>query len=212
MALAGDGADELFLGYRHQKDYMRIYKNFSKYSKNKSHRKNLLNPIYENIYKGIAKYKLLSKNSSIFNFLEKKTYYERYDNFIDYLIEEKSILKKKFRHKIYNYKSDLLFNEDQYSSLFRDYCESDISEYDFKNYLQNDILVKIDRMSMANGLEVRVPFLSDEVVNFATKLNISSLKNSFNQKIILRKLIQKNFYDPKIQDIILRTKHGFRFL
>ena len=80
VALAGDGADVLFLGYRHQKDYRRIYKNFSKYSKNKSHRKNLLNPIYENIYKGIAKYKLLSKNSSIFNFLEKKTYYERYDN------------------------------------------------------------------------------------------------------------------------------------
>ena len=211
VALSGDGADELFLGYRHQKDYMRIYKNFSKYSKNKSHRKNILNPIYENIYKGIAKYKLLSKNSLIFNFLEKKTYYDRYDNFIDYLIEEKSRLKKKFRHKIYNYKSDLLFNEDQYSILFRDYCESDISEYDFKNYLQNDILVKIDRMSMANGLEVRVPFLSDEVINFATKLNISSLKNSFNQKIILRKLIQKNFYDPKIQDIILRTKHGFQF-
>ena len=70
-------------------------------------------------------------------------------------------MKKKFRHKIYNYKSDLLFNEDQYSSLFRDYCESDISEYDFKNYLQNDILVKIYRMSMSNGLEVRVPFLSD---------------------------------------------------
>lgn len=211
VVLSGDGADELFFGYRHQKDYIRIYENFHKSSKVKFNKIKIFNPIYENLYKGIVKYKLVSKNNIILNFLEKKIYYDRYDGFNNYLLEEKSRLKKKFRHQIYNYKSNLLFNEDQFSNLFKDYCESDISEYDFKNYLPNDILVKVDRMSMSNGLEVRVPFLADEVINFASNLSLASLRDNNHQKLLLRQIIKKKFVDTKIQNIILRPKHGFQF-
>ena len=122
----------------------------------------------------------------------------------------KSRLKKKFIKNIYNFHNDLLFKQEEFKNLFLDYSPSDISEYDFKNYLQNDLLVKVDRMSMSHGLEVRVP-LSDDVINFASKLNIDDLINDKNQKIILRNIIKMNFNDQKLQNIILRSKHGFQF-
>ncbi|WP_258004404.1 asparagine synthase C-terminal domain-containing protein, partial [Cylindrospermopsis raciborskii] len=38
---------------------------------------------------------------------------------------------------------------------------------DFNNYLAEDILVKVDRASMLNSLEVRAPFLDRSLIEFA---------------------------------------------
>ena len=76
---------------------------------------------------------------------------------------------------------------------------------DQKQLLKNDMLVKVDRMSMANGLEVRVPFLDAELVNFANSLPIEYKINHKTQKLILKEafdnLIPKELYN--------RPKHGF---
>ena len=63
------------------------------------------------------------------------------------------------------------------------------AEYaDLKVYLPNDSLVKVDRMSMVHGLEVRSPLLDREVVEFAFRIP-ASRKHSFRQsKLILREL------------------------
>src|SRR4051812_12373100 len=47
---------------------------------------------------------------------------------------------------------------------------NDILLTDMNVVLSNDMLMKVDLMSMANGLEVRVPFLDYEVVNFMFSL------------------------------------------
>ena len=52
--------------------------------------------------------------------------------------------------------------------------------------LPNDMLTKVDLMSMANSLEVRVPFLDYEVVNFAFSLPDSYKINANGRKRILR--------------------------
>jgi asparagine synthase (glutamine-hydrolysing) len=60
---------------------------------------------------------------------------------------------------------------------------------DFKNYLVDDILVKVDRASMSNSLEVRTPFLDYRLIEFAFGRIPSHLKATRNErKIFLKRL------------------------
>ena len=64
-----------------------------------------------------------------------------------------------------------------------------ITRFDFANYMAEDILVKVDRASMLNSLEVRSPFLDVDVIEFAYGHVPSALKATPGQrKIILKKL------------------------
>ena len=77
---------------------------------------------------------------------------------------------------------------------------------DFNNYLVDDILVKVDRAAMANSLETRVPFLNNELVNFAMSLPLSmKISNNGKSKSILRDILYK--YVPR--KMIERPKAGF---
>jgi asparagine synthase (glutamine-hydrolysing) len=66
------------------------------------------------------------------------------------------------------------------------------SRMDFTNFLTEDILVKVDRASMLNSLEIRSPFLDKHLVEFAFSEVPSSLKaSSSDKKILLKKLANK---------------------
>jgi asparagine synthase (glutamine-hydrolysing) len=63
---------------------------------------------------------------------------------------------------------------------------------DFGNYMAEDILVKIDRASMSNSLELRSPFLDHRVIEFAFSRVPSSLKTTpWARKIILKRLCER---------------------
>jgi asparagine synthase (glutamine-hydrolysing) len=76
---------------------------------------------------------------------------------------------------------------------------------DFKTYLPGDILVKVDRMSMANSLEVRAPLLDYRVVEFAAGLQ-SRMKIRWGNK---KHLLKKAFSRVLPEQIFQRPKHGF---
>lgn len=76
---------------------------------------------------------------------------------------------------------------------------------DRRYYLQDQVLVKADRASMANSLEVRVPFLDDEMVAFANGLPASRKLRGRTTKWILRELARRRF-SPAIWR---RPKKGF---
>ena len=76
---------------------------------------------------------------------------------------------------------------------------------DLKTYLPDDILVKVDRMSMAHSLEVRAPFLDYRIIEFAARLP-SRFKISGNDKKIL---LRRTFTDLLPQHILNRRKQGF---
>jgi asparagine synthase (glutamine-hydrolysing) len=77
---------------------------------------------------------------------------------------------------------------------------------DFSTYLAEDILVKVDRASMLNSLEVRSPFLDAEVIEFAFGKVPSELKvNSSRSKILPRRLAERVL--PK--SLELNRKQGF---
>jgi len=75
---------------------------------------------------------------------------------------------------------------------------------DFYTYLTDNLLVKVDRASMFNSLEVRVPFLDIKVIQYAFNSQLESV-NLFETKKILRGLLKKHF--PL--SIVDRKKKGF---
>jgi len=64
-----------------------------------------------------------------------------------------------------------------------------ITRTDFENYLPEDVLVKVDRSSMLNSLEVRAPLLDYRIIEFAYGNVPSNLKTIINErKILFKKL------------------------
>jgi len=76
---------------------------------------------------------------------------------------------------------------------------------DIKTYLPGDILVKVDRMSMAHSLEVRAPLLDYRVIEFAASLPSNWKLNGSGKKMILKKAFSACL--PKT--VLHRRKHGF---
>ena len=76
---------------------------------------------------------------------------------------------------------------------------------DLHQVLRNDMLTKVDLMSMANSLEVRVPFLDHEVVEFAC-----SLPEHYKITASIRKRILQETFRPDLPEMLFnRPKHGF---
>lgn len=76
---------------------------------------------------------------------------------------------------------------------------------DIKTFLPGDILVKVDRMSMANSLETRAPILDYRVVEYAANLPSSLKLKGREKKYLLKKAFEKELPD----DILYRKKMGF---
>lgn len=76
---------------------------------------------------------------------------------------------------------------------------------DVKMYLEGDILFKVDRASMATSLEVRVPLLNRDIVDFVTELPLELKLHRLTGKYLLKKSMGRML--PS--DIINRPKKGF---
>lgn len=82
---------------------------------------------------------------------------------------------------------------------------NDVFYSDAQLVLPNDMLTKVDLMSMANSLEVRVPFLDYEVVNFAFSLP-QEFKIDFKRR---KKIVRDAFKHLLPEEIYTRGKQGF---
>ncbi len=77
---------------------------------------------------------------------------------------------------------------------------------DTRLYLPNDMLVKLDRMTMAHGLEARVPFLDHNIVELCFRIPPRlKLRRLFGQKYLLRRCLEGQV--P--QEVYRRRKAGF---
>src|SRR5690606_28176966 len=82
---------------------------------------------------------------------------------------------------------------------------NDIMRIDIEKYVPGNMLVKSDRMAMANSLEVRTPFLDKDFAEFCIQLPENLKLNTENDKIILREAMQ-NYWTETIRN---RHKQGF---
>lgn len=106
-------------------------------------------------------------------------------------------------------KRDLSLSETQFHSLNRALqrvAEPErFSFLDMKTYLPGDILTKVDRASMAHGLEVRVPFLDHRMVEWAVRLPYSLKCRGKEAKYLLKKLLSSKIPG----ELFRRPKQGF---
>ena len=78
-------------------------------------------------------------------------------------------------------------------------------EFDQRYYLADDILYKVDRMTMAHSLEARPPFLDPRIVDFSRRLPEEFKLHGSQSKYVLRRLMQ----DKLPPNVLRRPKIGF---
>lgn len=198
VALSGDGADEIFAGY-------------PTYQAHKA--AGLIPSWLRGPLKKISDLLPVSDKNISFDFKMR-----RFSAGISY--------KNPARHQIWlgsfePYQKSLLFtpytyeklkqhNEFQVIQKYWDSCDSSdtidrAGFLDMKFYLQDDILFKVDRMSMANSLEVRAPYLDHKLVEFVCNLLPELKIKKMTLKYILKKAAE-GFLPASIID---RPKKGF---
>ncbi|KMY51424.1 asparagine synthase (glutamine-hydrolyzing) [Peribacillus loiseleuriae] len=172
VALSGEGADELFGGYN-------IYRephSLSVFSYIPSPLKHVLKAFSSALPEGVKGKSFIERgvtplqeryigNANIFNENGKKRLLM---NYLDHLENGK------VTDSIYS-------NSLGYDAITK------MQNVDIHTWLRGDILLKADKMSMANSLEVRVPFLDKQVFNIASKISGNQKVRNGTTKYILRK-------------------------
>ena len=199
VLLGGTAGDDLFSGYRrHQALRMEKYINFVPLFLRKLIRKAI---------------HLLPANKALFRRARKLTnnihlsQQERLVGYFSWL--DKNIVDNLFAEKHQNQLKN--FNPLQ---LYQDYLKNIPLEKDLLNqmlylemkfFLVDHNLNYTDKMSMATGVEVRVPFLDKELVEFSCIIPTHLKLKGVTTKYILKKVMEK--YLP--HDVIYRPKSGF---
>ncbi len=189
VCLSGEGADEIFGGYN---IYHEPY-SVSWYNKI---------PYFIRKCIGILVYPF--RNYTGFNFL-----YRRSKKIEDRYIGNAFIFEPNDAKKIVNFN----YGNKTYKDFTKPYYDkvSDLDvvtkmQYiDFNFWLIYDILLKADKMSMANSLEVRVPYLDREVIEYASKLPNKYKIVGNETKYAFRKVAKEELAD-KVAD---KKKLGF---
>ncbi|MTI32067.1 asparagine synthase (glutamine-hydrolyzing) [Xanthovirga aplysinae] len=202
VALSGDGADEMFSGYnKHLAAYRAMNGGVTAMAINS------MLPLWKVMPK--------SRNNPLGN---KFRQLQRFAEGLSLSEGERywrwaSITREKEVDRLLNSNAKSKLEKQSYQDFKTKHLEhfstqSDINETlytDMHLVLVNDMLTKVDMMSMANSLEVRVPFLDHEIVEFAFQLPESSKIN----KGMKKRILQDAFRNVLPEDLYKRPKHGF---
>jgi len=194
VIMSGDGGDELFAGYKLYKKMMLVNKyNFSSPKFNKL--------LWGNINRLTPNF---SKLNRITYFLSQNKKMIGAYNGIFTQVDRRKILSDHLQNKI---------NDDQIEFDSQNIINK-YSKYDFLTTMQNlnierymvdDILTKVDRMSMLNSLEVRVPILDHEFIELVCTIPTELKMKGKNQKYIFKNMLES--YVPN--SILEHKKQGF---
>ena len=115
------------------------------------------------------------------------------------------ILKPSFHKEIFEYKNSFEFPSYLQRILFKSETIQKFQFHDIKNWLPNNLLIKLDRCLMRFGLEGRTPFVDKFFSNFGFHLPLNQKIRYNSGKYILKNFLQKTL--PSASPF--RKKHGF---
>ncbi|WP_371192499.1 asparagine synthase (glutamine-hydrolyzing) [Glaciecola sp. SC05] len=205
VAIAGDGGDEVFAGYeKYSTDDIenRLREKFPKWMRHR---------LFPKLARSFAKIEapvigtIARKAKSLFSSLSvspEMGFYITNSQMEDRQWQQ--LARPDVQEKLGSYHPSKLTLDAYHKADGPDHL-SKILYTDMKTYLPGGILVKVDRMSMANSLEVRAPILDKEMLEFAATVP-SSMKFKNGEK---KHLLKEAFKDYLPDDILYRKKMGF---
>ena len=197
VVLSGDGGDEIFCGYNRYEFTNKYWKynNYLPYSVMQFISYLSTNDLIKTLFK-INNYPQLDhkidKLSKTLKAKDLRSLYQGFTSFWD-------------QGEIYKNQHDNTYNFDLIDNMTHLNSTEKLMIADMIFYLPNDILVKVDRASMYNSLEVRSPFLHPDIINLASKLPLKHKFHKGSKKFMLKYLL--NEYIPNVKTS--RPKQGF---
>ncbi|MPW24416.1 asparagine synthase (glutamine-hydrolyzing) [Alkalibaculum sp. M08DMB] len=190
VVLSGEGADEIFGGYNiyREPNSLRIF----------DYMPNSIKKILKNAFSRLSE----GTKGKSFVYRGCTPLVERYFGNAHIFNEQ----EKEFILQVYNpnFSSDLItkpfYRE---AELYDDITK--MQYIDMHTWLRGDILVKADRMTMANSLEARVPFLDKEVIKIGSQLTVNEKIRNKTTKYLLREAFKDTIPEPTKN----RVKLGF---
>ncbi len=195
VALSGDGADELFAGYN---KHAAIYKMLNAGTKEKM----------VSTFSGLWGLLPKSRNNALTNTFRQLNRFAKASKMspADRYWAWAAIGDAQYASSLI--KSEYLEVPQKLNPFVQTGTKESVNDTllaDLNLVLPGDMLTKVDLMSMANSLEVRVPFLDHRVVDFAFGLPVDSKINSADRKRVVKETFKS--YVPN--GLFNRKKHGF---
>jgi len=201
VALSGDGADEMLGGYNKHAAELKI--RTGDYPQALMSTFQLFSPFMKGARN--TKWGNFIRRLKRFNDIKNKSIVERY--YALCLISPPSTVDSIFNTDFH--KGTLLWKERKQEIIqgigTSGLSMNDVMQADFNTVLTGDMLYKADMMSMANGLEVRVPFLDHRLVDFSM-----SLPSDYKIDRARRKKIARDAFGSMLPtEVLHRKKKGF---
>jgi asparagine synthase (glutamine-hydrolysing) len=206
VVLSGDGGDETFFGYS-KYFFLYKFKNIFLVSYKRWLLKSFINLIHENVVEVLNN--ILPKNIRQTNVKDKFGKFKRSINsktLTKMFQNSSSRVNKKDINKILKILPDEVITND----LFKNKNELTLPNYmmsvDYKTFMSDDVLVKVDRATMSHSLEGREPLLDHRIIEYLARTPIN-LKYKNNQgKYLLRQVLYR--YLPR--KLVDKPKSGFQ--
>jgi asparagine synthase (glutamine-hydrolysing) len=199
VVISADGGDEIFFGYDDYNNIEQYSHKLNSYSKYKS-----VNLLVVSILKVVVLFYPISsfkrrklegaiQTLSSNELIRDSIMFESYSSASDSMV--KKIVKNKSKNKSIYKKNGKSFKDKM--SLF--------IALDYNIYMQNDMLVKVDRATMSQSIEGREPFLDHRLVEYCASLPTEFKFHKGVKKRILKDILFK--YIP--EDLFVKNKQGF---